>query len=202
MAKREKILVVMAIVALIYGVYNFFFASVPKKNSTRVVETFSGADFKKPNLQKSGFQKQGKTDADSFVTDVITKIVALDNSKKDMYIIKKAETAWVKNPFAKSDLPLNIKIKEKIDQVLSFENRPAYSGYIAVGRKKMAIINGMEYVVGDTIVQTDYIIKSISSIQVVAGSAGKIKIILPLEETDRTLSDKTGKKNEKYAPLY
>ena len=197
MAKREKILVVMAIVALIYGAYNFFFASVPKKDSTKVVETFSGADFKKPN-----FQKQGKTDVDSFVTDVITKIVALDNSKKDMYIIKKAETSWTKNPFAKSDLPLNIKIKEKIDQVLSFENRPVYSGYIAVGSKKMAIINGMEYAVGDTIVQTDYIIKSISSIQVVAGSSGKTKIILPLKEADKTLSDKTGKKNEQYAPLY
>ena len=188
MAKREKILVIMAGIALIYGVYNFFFASVPKKSSTKAAETFSGADFKKPN-----FKKKGKTDPDFFISDVITKIVDRDNSKKDLYVIKKAETAWTKNPFVKSDLPLNIKIKEKINQVLSFENSPVYSGYIAVGQTKFAIINGMEYKVGDTIAKTDYIIKTISSIQVVANSFEKAKIILPLKDTDRTLSNKTDK---------
>ena len=60
----------------------------------------------------------------------------------------------------------------------------SYTGFMQMGDKKFAIINGIEYTSGDRLEQGDYIVRSITPRQVVIVSTGssKKKFIFPLEE--------------------
>jgi hypothetical protein len=59
-----------------------------------------------------------------------------------------------------------------------------YSGYLQLGAKRMAIINGMEYEEGEMLPASGYFIRSISPKSVVVGKIGESKShVLPLDET-------------------
>jgi hypothetical protein len=61
-----------------------------------------------------------------------------------------------------------------------------YTGFLRMGEKKLAIINGMEYEAGDILEPDGFIIRSISPSRVVIAPAGKKKktLTLPMEETE------------------
>ena len=61
-----------------------------------------------------------------------------------------------------------------------------YTGYLRMGDKRLAIINGMEYEAGDILEPDGFIIRSISPRRVVIAPPGAKKntIILPMEENE------------------
>ncbi|MBU0986869.1 MAG: hypothetical protein KKH68_06405, partial [Proteobacteria bacterium] len=63
---------------------------------------------------------------------------------------------------------------EAVSQEVSF----TYSGYMETGNQRLAIINGMEYTVGEELEPGGYTVNSISANQVVIGVVGTDKIIV------------------------
>jgi hypothetical protein len=60
----------------------------------------------------------------------------------------------------------------------------SYTGFLRMGDKRFAIINGVEYASGDRLDQGEYMVSSITPSQVVIVSTGRSKkrFIFPLEE--------------------
>ena len=67
---------------------------------------------------------------------------------------------------------------------ISPEETYRYTGYLQMGSRTMAIINGLEYQLGDELQSGGRIVKEIDPLKVVIGPrADDRNMILPLEET-------------------
>ena len=95
--------------------------------------------------------------------------------------------AWSQNPFVA--IPKAQTPEERAD-LQKKPDRPlpnlVYSGFIELGSKRLAIINGMEYEAGDKLDPGGFTIKSILPTRVMLTSAqwGATPIVLPLQESE------------------
>ncbi|MBU4288856.1 MAG: hypothetical protein KKI12_11890, partial [Proteobacteria bacterium] len=108
------------------------------------------------------------------------------------FLIKRAEASWKRDPFLSPGVPVKFtsdsELSELSDQGLDF----TYSGYLETADKKLAIINNMEYKVGEMLAEGGFVVRSISANRVEIGVVGgKNTIILPLEEARVFSLDKT-----------
>ncbi len=159
MSTREKVILSFAVIALIVGGYLYFFDSsesvIKLKDSTVNVDELKGYVS----------EKMGELEGDEY-------------SEKDSYVIEMATTPWERDPFSNaenldsiSDAPPNSDLNFR------------YSGYVQIGGNLLAIINGIEYQIGEELGNPSYIVDSISP-EKVGVKVGKRKMIyLPLEET-------------------
>lgn len=165
------------IFAVLFGGYSFFFTSPSKTD-----------------IEGKG---KGLEALNEFIIDVAENLKKKDLSEADNYIIKQALAEWKKEPFVKPQLYVEPEEEEEdSDQeeevITAQELNLIYSGYLEAVDKQLAIINGMEYEVGEMLGQEDYFIKSIFPTRVVIGIMGsKNDIILPIEETDILFLEKT-----------
>jgi len=164
MAKREKIIVLLMIIAIAFGGYNMFFASSSPKTGT------ASAENSLEELEK-------------FVLD-IEKTVDSDPPETDLYIIDRAASKWAGDPFLKTDFSAKSDTASRSrDKAFDREVSFVYSGFIETGHKKLAVISGMEYEVGEQLNMGGYALMDILPNQVTIGIKGtKINIILPLNE--------------------
>jgi len=163
MSKREKIIVLLMALAVLYGGYEFFLASKPK------------SDIKSPENKEELLDK--------FVTDVAVKLKRKDISGVDKYIIARAKDEWTRDPFVRIELPSESELKQERVEASAIEMNLTYSGYMEMGDQKLAVIGGMEYMVGDELEPGGYIIKSISATQVMIGIKDTNQtIVLEVEE--------------------
>ena len=105
-------------------------------------------------------------------------------SKIQTVTLKKAEANWKRDPLIQIEpKPL---VKEKEDQPPVLTIKMLYTGFLRMGDKRLAIINGMEYETGDKLEPDGFIIRSISPRRVVIAPPGAKKktIILPMEENE------------------
>jgi hypothetical protein len=103
--------------------------------------------------------------------------------KTDKFIIARAKEAWAGDPFLKIGLPVASEVKQERVQASTPNMSFKYSGYMEMGRQRLAVINGMEYVVGDELEPGGYIVNSISASQVVIGIKNTNQnIILPADK--------------------
>jgi len=162
MSKREKIVVFAALVAVIYAVYSLFMASPSKQTN---IDT---------NKKKMGTIK--------FIANLSEGLDKDALQKTDIYIIARAEAEWEKDPFLKTELAKESKIPNQpmpLEQEVSF----TYSGYIKMGDKKLAIINGVEYETGEELKLAGYIVERIEPLKVVIrGKEKQTIIIAPIKE--------------------
>ncbi|MCG6911842.1 MAG: hypothetical protein LJE94_17220 [Deltaproteobacteria bacterium] len=164
MLNRERIIILLMLVVVLYGIYNFFLApgdNVPARDSSQNL-----ADLKK------------------FVVDAATNLASEHVSAADQYVIQKAENAWPDSPFLQSGAILASQQSEVKVEEAAFETVTlAYTGYIQVEDSLLAIVNGMEYESGEQLGEAGYYVKSISPEKVVIGVANNPQtIILPLDE--------------------
>ncbi len=166
MSNREKIILVGAVLALIYGVYVVF-------------------------LEPSGQQPTFSTSSNQLenLNSFITKVAATTKeglSERDREIIARAEKAWVRDPLVRIRRP--VQDDEESQQTVE-ETRPEgmiiYTGYLEMGTMRLAIINGNEYATGDMLEQGGYVVRSISPNQIVLATTDGTKnmFIVPLQET-------------------
>ena len=159
-------IVVMAVLALIYGVYIVFL---------------------EPQAQQPTFStsKDQLEDLSAF----ITKVAAATKeglSEEDSHILKKAESPWINDPMVRLRKP--VETEEETEQAQE-ETGPGdeilYTGYLEMGSMRLAIINGNEYSAGDRLEQGGYIVRSITPSQVVLATTDGTKntFIVPLQET-------------------
>jgi hypothetical protein len=164
MSKREKIIVGLMVLAVIYGVYIMFF------ESPQSADTFSaGGDRELEALN-------------TFISKVAEKSKS-GLSKKQAYVLKKAQTAWKQDPLVQLEAK-KAEVDSGPDPVL--DARVRYTGFLQMGDTRLAIINGMEYGAGDRLEPGGFIIRRIFPDQVVLTPPGKKKktMILPMEETE------------------
>ena len=172
MPRREIIIILLMIIAVLFGGYSFFYTSPSKTD-------IEGKGKRLEALNK-------------FIVDVAENLKKKDISETDNYIIQQALAEWKREPFVKPQLYVKLEEEdeeEDSDQeeevITAQELNLIYSGYLEAANKQLAIINGMEYEAGEMLGQEGYFIKSILPTQVVIGIMGrKNDIILPIEETD------------------
>ena len=165
MAKRERIILIVMGLVVLYGIYSLFFSS-PAKVANVKLEKSTG-EIKK------------------FVKDM-TDVLKDDFSRQQRYIIAQAKAEWPKDPFwitkvlAKTDI-----VVENTRKTAATEEEFAYTGYLKMGDRKLAIINGIEYEMGDQLEREGHFVKEIDSLRVVIGlpDNNENNIILLLDET-------------------
>ena len=171
MTKRERVILVLMSLVVAYGAYALFFSSTPKGTSK-----YSGG--------RSG-------ELNKLITELAVGLTKEGPTETDIYIIEKAESKWVKDPFFEKKISV-VKEKEKAPKVEAEVEAEAevlpevtfsYSGYLQMGDRKIAIIDGMEYKTGEEIVPGGFIIRAIYPNKIVIGIKGKEEeITVPLVE--------------------
>ena len=164
---REKIIVVLAVLALVYGAYEVFFHSASKP----------------PTFQSSS-QDKGLDTLSSFITKV-ADAAQEGLSETDTFIIKRAEAQWIQDPLIRIRKPPKVEIKpEEVVSTKEPELVIDYTGYIEMGSMRLAIINGHEYQTGDRLEQGGYIVRSIlpTQVELITTDRNKNRFIVPLQE--------------------
>ncbi|NNL75066.1 MAG: hypothetical protein HKO68_01880 [Desulfobacterales bacterium] len=164
MTNREKIIVGLMVLSVVYGVYILFF-SEPQKAPT------IGGDKELATLN-------------SFIAKVADR-TKTGLTSKQAYILKKAQAVWKQDPL--------VQIRTKSDEDEEEESKPpvlnsdlVYTGFLEMGARRLAIINGTEYEAGEKLEPGGFIIRSIRPNHVVIAPANrKTKtMIIPLEENE------------------
>lgn len=156
MAKREKIIVFIMILTILYGVYEFFVAPLSEGPSS--ISVTKGTKTADVNKLIRGVSKVLKDD---------------DSAAVDAYIADCADREWTNDPF----------YVENVYSDHSGEIKLTYTGYLEIGKRKIAIINGVDYQIGDELEAAGYRVKNISpSMVIVVNKEGEDKITIPLSE--------------------
>lgn len=166
-------------VALLIGGYQFFLA--PKKKAAGP-----------PPAEAQ------KADLMAFTQTVAATMGKSSYTEAHGYAITQAAAAWEKDPFLRS--PLQVRPEPDIPPNAAEAEQPLmpkisfkYTGYLGLGKIRMAIINGTEYREGDALEAEGYFVRSIGPKEVAVGVKGKEKsIILPLEEPNLPPTKTTG----------
>jgi len=136
MSRREKIMLFMALAALLYGVMEWGVFSPDTPPGTPVAGK--------------------KVPSDNMTDRMAANIMKVENEhphKKE--IIAKIETPWEKDPFVQPE-PQSGSSALASAETESFLPDLIYSGFISSGNRAMAIIDGNEYFVGDVVVDTGF----------------------------------------------
>ena len=173
MTNREKIIVGLMLLTVAYGVYALFFEGKGKSGTTPIATISATQELENLN---------------TFITKVAEASKA-GLSKEDTYIISRAESAWKQDPLTTVELTdrpedeIN-RQKKQITQTTGPQLNVSYTGFMQMGDKKFAIIDGLEYTAGDELVQGGFEVRSITPRQVVIVSTdrSKKKFIFPIEE--------------------
>ena len=164
MTNREKIIVGLAALALGYGALDLL---LPRANVAPVP------------------QPQSLEGLNTFITKV-ADATRVGTAEAGAIVIQKAEAAWKQDPFLeiqKARVAESTATRPKETARLS---NLVYNGFIELGSKRLAIINGQEYEAGDKLNPGGFTIKSILPTRVVIVSAqGEgAPIVLPLQESE------------------
>ena len=173
MSNREKIIVGLMLLTVVYGIYALFFEGKGKSSI-------------KPTAAVSATKQLENLNA--FITKVAEASRA-GLSKEDKYIIARAESAWKQDPMTTVELTDRPEDEiKKRQQQLTDTSGPqldvSYTGFMQMGEKKFAVINGLEYTTGDELEQGGFIVGRITPRQVVIISTGRSKkqFVFQLEE--------------------
>ena len=124
MSKREKVIVGVMVFSILFALVYFLSPAV----------TGQGA---KPTDQYTGSEK--------IIQEIAAELKKVASSPNENYVIARAEAAWAKDPFYKKVMPVAAKAGPGGVGGSDF----IYSGYVDMGEKKLAVINGNSYRVGD-----------------------------------------------------
>lgn len=168
MTTREKIIVGLMVLVVGYGVYTIF--------------------LEKPPGIKTLQAQTGLEALNTFITKV-AETTKSGLSDADAYIIQQAEAQWDQDPMVSVETEIEPEVKEKGEDVKTPPAqavRIVYSGYLEMGDKRIAIINGLEYEPGDVLVEGGYMVREISSTRVVLATTqgGKKTLVVPLVEAE------------------
>jgi hypothetical protein len=172
MSNREKIIVGLMLLTVAYGVYALFFEGKGKRNTTSIASVSATQQLENLN---------------AFITKVAEASKA-GLSKEDKYIISRAESPWKQDPLTTVELTARpedeINRKQQVAQTTGPQLNVSYTGFMQMGDKRFAIINGLEYTTGDELEQGGFVVRSITPSQVVIFSTdrSKKKFVFPLEE--------------------
>jgi hypothetical protein len=140
--KREIIILVIAALFVLYAGYEYLIAGPASKK----VKTSATVDSVKND------------------TSSVLKNDSINNKSDEFnkYVIKRLEANWVKNPFWKKDSYREWASREGTASGKDTSAKIIYSGYVDSGKNKMAVINGLEYMIGEQLEIEGYVLKQIT----------------------------------------
>ena len=163
MSNREKIFVILMAAAVLYGAYAFLFSSPPR------------SEFQ--DLDKRLVELKG------LVTSIAGTLKKEEPELQNVsVVIARASAGWDKDPFLEVESPEKAETAVQGPRVAAGGLGLVYSGYLEAGDKRLAVINGLGYEVGEKVGSVGHVITSISPTQVVLEIKGTAKVILPMEE--------------------
>jgi len=168
--KRQLLILGVMLLVVFYGAYGFF--STGRKGQA-VVDTAKKA-----------------SDLNAFIGDITLALTKEAASPVDAYMIKRAEAEWLRDPFyePKNDREDAIAKEEAHAQQVeaaatALKGQLNYTGYLDMGLKKIAIVNGNEYVTGDALDVGGYVLNGIYPTKIVIyNKATRLTIDIPLQE--------------------
>ena len=117
----------------------------------------------------------------------ITKVAALTKdglTEESAYIIERIPVNWTKDPLLNTRQSFDFKPDEEKEDATAEKLGITYSGFMKMGKKSLAIINGSEYEIGEELPESGHIVEQIDANKVVIVTrGGRKKITVPLEET-------------------
>jgi hypothetical protein len=153
---------------------------------TAIVILYAAVDFLWPKKKDTAADLQRQTEElNSFITTLTTG-VGKDTSKTlRPLIFSRMEREWTRDPFLdetsyKSWVQAKVPVKEgaaapKIEFV--------FTGYLEVDKKRIALINGVEYGEGEALDAKGFVLKSVSPTQVVIENRETRALLnIPLQE--------------------
>ncbi len=162
MKLREKIIVLVAALAGIYGLADYFLFSGKTDQGQELIE-------------------KAALDLDTYAAAASAKLAASkikDPAKVD-YLITKAESDWTHDPFG-GEMAVQIDTTDEDPDAKAFEL--VYSGFLRVGKMILAVVNGIEYRTGEMLHEVGYKVAEITPSQVVLITETNKKIVIYLEE--------------------
>ena len=161
MSTREKILVGLMIVSVLLGTMVLF------------------SDGQKETASKGAAGNQTP------LTQMLTRLTAQFGNdpflESNRYALARAQLPWQKNLFPEGPETLMATTEATVTaEALPANVALVYSGYIETSRRRVAIINGTEYVMGDQLEDSVYTVEQITPSQVVLGSPQQTRIVIPL----------------------
>ena len=175
MSKRERIILTIMLFTIIWGWYMLFYdseQSTPAKASA--IDT-SASDKK-------------------LIANLASQLSQQKTSEIEKHMVELAADPWTKDPFLSpskglhSEKPDTLQKAEKQSARSEKQSAPIadnwiYSGYLEVGGKRLAIINGQEYEEGESLYPIGYYLHRIHKNQIMIGIIGqKTTFTLPLTE--------------------
>jgi hypothetical protein len=121
MSKREKIIIGVMVFSILFALVYF------------LTPTLTGRE------EKTGDQYSG---SEKIIGEIATELKKVAASPNENYIIARAEAAWAKDPFYRKIQPAPVKAAAGTQEIV-------YSGFVDMGEKKLAVVNGSTYQVGD-----------------------------------------------------
>ncbi|QJT08381.1 hypothetical protein [Oceanidesulfovibrio marinus] len=150
MSKRESILLIVMGVGLLIGAYYYLFAN----------QQDIGTD------AKVNYQELNST------VDMVKGLANKDEfTEVERYKLELAETKWPSNPFYDREKFARQDQRQEKAELQSAEGlNLAYTGYVVMGDRELAIINGFEYERGEEIVTAEgYFVSTITKENVIIG---------------------------------
>ena len=174
---------------------------------------FGGYNLLHKSPSKTGVSSPGKgtESLNKFVIDVASRITDSSLTDFNNYIVAKASEDWTQNPFINYESPTQAEVITEIaeDRTESSKQESvlSYTGYLKIGDKSFAIINGTEFEAGEKLPQTGHFLRSIHPTWVEIGVEGDLQtIVIPMQEpvtppSDKTPTDKRLDEPQKIYPL-
>jgi hypothetical protein len=164
MTNREKIIVGLAALALSYGALELL---LPRAKVALVP------------------QPQSLEGLNAFITKV-ADATRVGTAEASAFVIQKAEAAWKQDPFLEIQKAKTVKPPDKTTTETARLPNLVYNGFIELGSKRLAIINGQEYEAGDKLSPGGFTIKSIlpTRVVIVSVQGEGAPIVLPLQESE------------------
>lgn len=146
-SKREKIIIGLTVLALIYAGIVFFFSG-PGNTVSRL--------------------EADEDSAEGLVTEVVQSLARHHRTETEQIILEKAQLPWPSDgPFIPVTVPASGARKPEGETIAEADPEAfSFTGYVEIGNKRLAIINGEEYETGDRVTGSPFTVRGISPEQV------------------------------------
>lgn len=163
MSNREKIILVLMGLAVLYGAYTYLWPS---------------GDNAPP-----GQAKKSTEELNTYVLGIAASLPQMTLTKTEKYVIASAGAQWPENPFLTVRMPEKEPPRpEEEEPIPAEELNLRYTGYVEMSGRRLAVVNGIEYAVGEWLKDVGYKIARIDPKQVIIESKNQRQFILPIEE--------------------
>jgi hypothetical protein len=167
LSRRQIIILGLMVLVVLYGLYSLVGVSRTKKATEEDVT-------------------QKVTELKTFINTVTMAMGKESQTPVDTYITSMAKAVWQNDPFLeRKSFREWAKLKEPGKEEGAGAKKIVfnYTGYIEAGKRKLAIINGAEYGIGEPLDVEGYVLKAIlPSKIVVENRVDKTNVDVPFQE--------------------